>query len=229
MISFQQLQEGVYDKNIFKAIFLAGGPGSGKSFVARKTMPGLGLKNINSDTFFEKLIKDADIDLDFRSMNPDETKRRDEIRAKAKGITQRQTANFVAGRLGIIIDGTGAKYDTIARQSQALKGLGYDTYMVFVNTSLDNALEQNRTRRRKLPDDLVKEYWNSVQNNIGKYQRLFGAKNFIVVDNNNRKDDLYKMYSKPIKRFVTKKVENYLAKQWIDNQLRMKKIMGQSK
>jgi hypothetical protein len=68
-----------------------------------------------------------------------------------------------------------------------------------------------------------------VQNNIGKYQRLFGAKNFIVVDNNNRKDDLYKMYSKPIKRFVTKKVENYLAKQWIDNQLRMKKIMGQSK
>lgn len=229
MISFQQLQEGVYDKNIFKAIFLAGGPGSGKSFVARKTMPGLGLKNINSDTFFEKLIKDADIDLDFRGMNPDETKRRDEIRAKAKGITQRQTANFVAGRLGIVIDGTGAKYDTIARQSQALKGLGYDTYMVFVNTSLENALEQNRTRRRKLPDDLVTEYWNSVQNNIGKFQRLFGAKNFIVVDNNNRKDDLYKLYSKPIKRFVTKKVENYLAKQWIDNQLRMKKIMGQSK
>ena len=229
MISFQQLQEGVYDKNIFKAIFLAGGPGSGKSFVARKTMPGLGLKNINSDTFFEKLIKDADIDLDFRSMNPDETKRRDEIRAKAKGITQRQTANFVAGRLGIVIDGTGAKYDTIARQSQALKGLGYDTYMVFVNTSLENALEQNRTRRRKLPDDLVKEYWNNVQNNIGKYQRLFGAKNFIVIDNNNRKDDLYKLYSKPIKRFVTKKVENYLAKQWIDGQLRMKKIMGQSK
>ena len=229
MISFQQLQEGVYDKNIFKAIFLAGGPGSGKSFVARKTMPGLGLKNINSDTFFEKLIKDADIDLDFRGMNPDEVERRDEIRAKAKGITQRQTANFVAGRLGIVIDGTGAKYDTIARQSQALKGLGYDTYMVFVNTSLENALNQNRTRARKLPDDLVKEYWNSVQKNIGKFQRLFGAKNFIVIDNNNRKDDLYKLYSKPIKRFVTKKVENYLAKQWIDNQLRMKKIMGQSK
>ncbi len=229
MISFQQLQEGVYDKNIFKAIFLAGGPGSGKSFVARKTMPGLGLKNINSDTFFEKLIKDADIDLDFRSMNPDEVERRDEIRAKAKSITQRQTANFVAGRLGIVIDGTGAKYDTIARQSQALKGLGYDTYMVFVNTSLENALNQNRTRARKLPDDLVKEYWNNVQKNIGKFQRLFGAKNFIVIDNNNRKDDLYKLYSKPIKRFVTKKVENYLAKQWIDNQLRMKKIMGQSK
>ena len=69
MISFQQLQEGVYDKNIFKAIFLAGGPGSGKSFVARKTMPGLGLKTINSDIFFEKLIKDADIDLDLKREN----------------------------------------------------------------------------------------------------------------------------------------------------------------
>ena len=36
MKTFDQLQEGVYDPNIFKAFFLAGGPGSGKSFVAQK-------------------------------------------------------------------------------------------------------------------------------------------------------------------------------------------------
>ena len=54
MINFKQLVEGVYDPNIFKAFFLAGGPGSGKSFVVRKTTGGLGMKVVNSDTAFEK-------------------------------------------------------------------------------------------------------------------------------------------------------------------------------
>ena len=33
-----------------------------------------------------------------------------------------------------------------------LKLLGYDCYMVFVNTSLDVALERNRTRSRSIPE-----------------------------------------------------------------------------
>ena len=43
MNTFRELQEGVYDPNIFKAFFLAGGPGSGKSYVARRTTGGMGL------------------------------------------------------------------------------------------------------------------------------------------------------------------------------------------
>ena len=74
MKTFQKLQEGVYDPNIFKAFFLAGGPGSGKSFVVRKTTGGLGLKIVNSDNTFEKLLKDADFPLDFRTMSSDKAK-----------------------------------------------------------------------------------------------------------------------------------------------------------
>ena len=54
MITFQELQEGVYDPNIFKCVFLAGGPGSGKSFVVRTTTGGLGMVIVNSDDLFEK-------------------------------------------------------------------------------------------------------------------------------------------------------------------------------
>ena len=55
MIGFQSfVQEGVFDPGIFKAIFLAGGPGSGKSYVAGKTTCGLGLKLINSDDTLER-------------------------------------------------------------------------------------------------------------------------------------------------------------------------------
>ena len=224
MKNYSQLIEGVYDPNIFKAFFLAGGPGSGKSFVVRKTTGGLGMKVVNSDTAFEKLLKDADFDLDFRDMSPEKTFERDKIRKRAKEVTAKMQKNFVAGRLGLIIDGTGAEYGKIEIQKKMLQQLGYDTYIIFVNTSLDTAIERNNKRDRKLPLDIVKVNWNNVQSNIGKFQRLFGMKNFIVVDNNNPKENVFRRVYKTITKLANKKVSNYIAKQWIDNQLKLKKI-----
>ena len=81
MKTFSELQEGVYDPNILKAFFLAGGPGSGKSYVVRRTTGGLGMKIVNSDDAFEKLLKDAGLSL---KMPPEEEAPRDIVRAKAK-------------------------------------------------------------------------------------------------------------------------------------------------
>ena len=120
--------------------------GSGKSFVVRKTTGGLGLKVVNSDNAFEKLLKDADFDLDFRDMTPEKSLERDVIRKRAKEVTSKMQKNFVAGRLGMIIDGTGAEYGKIETQKKLLQQLGYDTYMIFVNTSLDTAIERNNQR-----------------------------------------------------------------------------------
>lgn len=229
MKTFQKLQEGVYDPNIFKAFFLAGGPGSGKSFVVRKTTGGLGLRIVNSDVTFEKLIKDADIDLDFRNMSPEREKERDVIRAKAKAITQRQQSNLIAGRLGLVIDGTGKEYDNLSSQATGLRNLGYETYMIFVNTSLDTALDRNNKRARKLPANIVKDSWNGVQKNIGKFQNFFGGRNFIIVDNNKADEDVFNKVFKVIRKLATKKVTNYIATSWIQQQLNMKKILGQRK
>ena len=226
MKTFEQLTEGVYDPNIFKAFFLAGGPGSGKSYVVRRTTGGLGLKIVNSDIAFEKLLNDADFDLDFRAMSPEKSLERDKIRSRAKEITSKMQRNFVAGRLGLIIDGTGAEYVKIERQARKLKELGYETYMIFVNTSLDTAIERNNQRSRKLPLDIVKTYWNNVQANIGKFQRLFGMGNMIIVDNNSAGENVFNTVFKQIVKLTKRKVTNYIAKQWIDNQLRMKRVMG---
>ena len=166
MISFNELQEGVYDPNILKAFFLAGGPGSGKSYVVRQTTGGLGLKIVNSDKAFEKYLKDANLSLKM----PDEEKYdRDPVRAKAKKITQKQKSNYVEGRLGLIIDGTGKNYAKISDEATRLKQLGYDVHMVFVNTSLDTALERNKRRSRSVPESLVIKSWKDVQSNIGKF------------------------------------------------------------
>ena len=219
MRTFQELQEGVYDPNIFKAIFMAGGPGSGKSYVARRTTGGLGMKMVNSDDIYEKMLNDAGLETTPEDIYSDQGQK---IRGRAKKVTKKMQGNFLEGRLGLIIDGTGKDYDKIASQVAGLKNLGYECYMIFVNTSLDTAQEQNAKRKRTLPKEQVEQMWNAVQNNIGKFQRLFGSTNFIIVDNNMAGEDVFSKVWKRCMLLVKKKVTNRIAKSWIAQQLAAK-------
>lgn len=220
MKTFQELQEGVYDPNIFKAIFLAGGPGSGKSYVVRKTTGGLGMKVVNSDDIYEKMLNDAGLQTTPEDIFSDKGQ---EIRKKAKATTKVMQGNFLQGRLGVIIDGTGKDYDKIAKQAAGLQKLGYETYMIFVNTSLETAQERNKMRQRTLPEDEVTKMWNAVQQNIGKFQRFFGANNMIIVDNNDAGEDVFAKVWKRVAMLAKKKVTNRIAKSWIAKELAAKR------
>jgi dephospho-CoA kinase len=215
MKTFHELQEGLYDPNIFKAFFLAGGPGSGKSYVAMKSTGGTGLKTINSDDAFEHLLNKAGLSL---KMPPEETEPRDVVRDKAKELTAKVQKNYLEGRLGLIIDGTGREVDKILRQKAKLEELGYDTYMIFVNTSLDVALERNADRPRSVAEPIVVKSWKDVQANIGKFSNIFRA-GFIVVDNNNAGEDVFKEVYKRVKGLLRKKVKNARAKNWMASEL----------
>ena len=219
MITFTELQEGVYDPNIFKAFFLAGGPGSGKSYVVRRTTGGMGMKTVNSDDIFEKLLDKEGLS---KKMPESEKEPRDIVRAKAKRLTSAKKANYLEGRLGLIIDGTGKDYDKIAGQATKLKQIGYDVHMIFVNTSLDVALERNQKRERTVPESITIKSWNDVQRNIGKFSQYF-RQNFIVVDNNEANEDVFTKVFKQIKSLVRKKVSNPVAKMWIASELEKKK------
>ena len=146
-----------------------------------------------------------------------------EIRGRAKGVTKRMMSNFLMGRLGVIIDGTGKDYDKIAKQAQSLRGIGYECSMIFVNTSLDTAQKRNKERKRTLDPKQVEIMWNEVQNNIGKFQSLFGNRNFIVVDNNDAGEDVFNKVWKRIAMLIRKKVSNPVAKMWISQELSKKK------
>ena len=222
MKTLKQLQEGLYDPNIFKAYFLAGGPGSGKSYVVKKSTGGTGLKIVNSDDIFEKLLKQANLSL---KMPDDELIPRDKVRDRAKALTKLRRDNYVEGRLGLVIDGTGKDLDKITNQASDLKQIGYDVYMIFVNTSLDVALENNQKRARTLKDSIVKDSWNAVQNNMGKFQRYFGGKNFIIVDNNEVDKDgkLFDACFKRVKSLLSNKVNNPVAQRWIDREIQARR------
>ena len=219
MKTFIELQEGVYDPNIFKAFFLAGGPGSGKSYVVRKTTGGTGLKSVNSDEAFELLLKRAGLSL---KMPPEEFERKEVQRARAKELTKAKQKNYLEGRLGLIIDGTGKDADKILKQKAGLEELGYDTYMIFVNTSLDVALKRNATRARRVAEPMVVKSWKDVQANIGKFSNMFRA-GFIVVDNNNAGEDVFNDVWKRVKGLLRKKVQNTRALNWMAAELAKKK------
>ena len=228
MKSFTELFEGVYDPNIFKAFYMAGGPGSGKAFAVQKgigqaqskvRVTAQGLKVVNSDDIFEKYLKDAHLNF---KMDANQGKQRDALRTRAKVVTKKRQDNYIEGRLGMVIDGTGKDYGKITSDAARLKQIGYDVHMIFVNTSLDVALERNTRRPRSVPEDIVKKSWNQVQQNIGNFQQFFGSKNFIIVDNNNVNDNVFDMVGKQVRRMLSKKVNNPIAQKWIDNQLELK-------
>jgi|TARA_B100000282_G_scaffold166359_1_gene120493 cytidylate kinase len=219
MISFNELQEGVYDPNILKAFFMAGGPGSGKSYVVQRTTGGLGLKIVNSDEIFEKKLKAAGLSL---KMPDNEQSMRDPIRDKSKVLTKKRKEGYLEGRLGLVIDGTGHDYEKIAYQARQLEELGYDTFMIFVNTSLDIALQRNAERKRSVPESIVIKSWNDVQKNIGKFQNYFRG-NFVIVDNNSKDEDIMGMAIKRVRALARKKLQNGRGKAWIARELQLRK------
>lgn len=212
------VEEGVNDPAIFKAVFLAGGPGSGKSFTIGKTgLQALGFKLINSDDNFEKAIKKAGA-----TMDPDfiYSPKGQDIRNKAKALTAKQQEMYLNGRLGLVVDGTGKNYEKIKKQARDLEALGYDTAMIFVNTNLETAIKRDTQRSRTLGAKAVEKMWAEVQKNIGKFQSLFN-RDFQIVDNSEGANwqkattDAYKKMAK----FAKKTPTNKIARDWIKKQL----------
>jgi shikimate kinase len=215
----ENIEEGVYDPSIFKAIFMAGGPGSGKSFVVQNSaLTALGFKVVNSDEKFEYLLKKAGM-----KATPEDifSKKGQEIRGTAKTLTTKQQDNWIDGRLGLVIDGTGKDYVKITKQANSLKELGYDVGMIFVNTNLETAIERDKMRPRSLGAEAVTKMWKVVQDNIGKFQNYFGS-NFTVVDNSTDSDFdniMNRTYKKMVK-FSKEPPKNPVARKWIKDQLK---------
>ena len=199
------LEEGVNDPGILKAFFMAGGPGSGKSYVAgdlfglpkdssASVSYDLGLKLVNSDAAFELLLKKANIDMaqlmDIKDKDPAAWQDAMQIRDKAKKISKGTQKMYIEGRLGMVIDGTGKNYKKIEGQVK----------------------------------ELVAKMWQEVQDNLGRFQRLFKAKRFEIVDNSKYGDsEPTDLVGKEIRKFMGQPVSNSIGKHWIWDQKNSRK------
>ena len=227
------LTEGVHDKAIFKAVFLAGGPGSGKDYVLSNTLDGHGLTEINSDKALEYLMDKNQLD---KKMPKKEEEKRNVIRGRAKSITDIRERLALEGRNGLIINGTGDDADKIANIKGKLEALGYETKMIMVNTadevSRNRNIERGQRGGRTVPEDIRKQKWNEVQASRAKLAELFKS-NYVEFDNSAdlrnaddgtrkaKQDELNNIF-KDVQKFITKPPKNDAAKEWIASELERK-------
>ena len=192
MIQFKHyLEEGKNDKSIFHAIFMAGGPGSGKSYVVGQLgLLSLNFKDINSDSALEKAMKLSLMDME---MPDGQAYAKDIVRGISKKTTKRKEGHAVNGRLGLVIDGTGKDDNKIKAHKEALEKLGYECSLVFVDTFLETSIERDMQRGkdggRSLGSKAVTSMWKGVQSNKKSYSSLFGKRFFIIENNSTGKDD----------------------------------------
>ena len=239
--SFEELLfEGVHDKAIFKAVFLAGGPGSGKDYVLDNTLAGHGLTEINSDKALEYLMDKKGLD---KTMPASEKIERDVTRGKAKSVTELRERLALYGRNGVIINGTGDDPEKIKRIKGRLEELGYDTSMIMVNTkdevSAMRNVERGQRGGRTVPETVRKEKWQSVQNARVDLGKIFGDK-YIEFDNSEdlrsahpdivkaKKKELLDIY-KQFQKFVSTPPKSKQAKEWVAAELEKKDTLTVSK
>jgi nicotinamide mononucleotide adenylyltransferase/predicted kinase len=240
----QMLTEGVHDRGIFKAVFMAGGPGSGKDFVMKSifgesgnaaygTSTTSGLIEINSDKAFEYLMDQNGLD---KKMPDSEDQQRDVLRGKAKNIKELRQRLAISGRNGLIINGTGDDPEKYGQLNDVLKKLGYETKMILVTTSDETSQERNKKRgasgSREVKEPIRKAKWEGVQKSKDAFKDMFGD-DFLEFDNDidlksdkvpdelkkQKTEELLSIF-KNVNKWIDKPVNGEQAKSWIGGQLK---------
>lgn len=187
---FTTVDEGVEDPNIFKALMLIGGPGSGKTTVGEHLISGTGIRSVNTDAFYE-MIKSRnwlaknpgktradmpgwDIPQDIQS-DPDWT-------ISKKSQSSRLNLLVLEGRLGIMLDMTGRIPEYTQKYRQDLEQLGYDVALLHVSTPIPVAQQRNAARRRRVDPDTLATIHTAVNTYASYYKLKFGDK-MVELDN----------------------------------------------
>jgi len=179
---FIDLHENINDKNLFKAVWLTGGGGSGKSFIADLMFKGEGVYTADSDYMTEFIFKKEGLPLVFDKNDEVTIKKQFERRWFAKGLANKKLKFALDGMLPIVLVGTGRNPDLVERQYRSLKNIGYDRSMIFVEVPLEIALERNQQRNRKVPDDVLIKAWYDSHDNIPIFRSIFGN-SFRIINN----------------------------------------------
>ena len=192
------------DKNhgMFKAIFVSGGPGSGKDIIIREAIA-------------EQNAAELNVTLALNILN-------DKHRLAEQSINSRREA--IRGRLPLIINGTASEEYEIIEIKEELEELGYETMMVFVNTSNESSKKRNESHERVLSESVRQERWNATQKVAEKFNTVFSkylefdnsidlneANEFEIAEKERDISIIYEMTN----WFFDMPIENETAKAWM--------------
>lgn len=179
---FSPLSEGINDPHIFKALFIIGAPGSGKSTVSNALARLTGLRKVNPDDFYELSLKKRGIE---------QTKLATDLEGdpewiRSKLLKDKKLEIAIDSRLGLLVDGTGRYSPAIIDPINQLRSLGYDVAMLYVQVDLETAIARQQLRNRQVDELTVRRYHRKVTKNARKFEQLFTGKNagkFAILNN----------------------------------------------
>lgn len=206
------INESIEDRGILKACFMGGSPGAGKSYSINKVKSGqIEPRIVNTDKFTEFLA--ASMNVNVNQVMDDWSIYKENI----KSLTKNQLALYLNSMLPLWIDGTSSNPPAVFRRTGILKSIGYDTAFMWVETSLETALERNKKRDRQVPEDFLKETYRKIQDLKPYYKSEF--KYFFEIKNDEGELNdaaVLKSYRK-VSSFFDGPVENPIGKQLIES------------
>ena len=140
------------------AYVMLGAPGSGKSTLANIVVEEKNCDYICYDLIRKELWGDGSVQGPWPEIN----KKIKEKLSLAKG--------------DVVVDGCHALSSHRKEIAKELRDFGYGYIVgVYVNTPLEVCLEQNSKRDRKVPEDVVKRFWNTLDQNLNILGNEFDA------------------------------------------------------
>ena len=155
MSFYEFLNESINDKGLFKAVFVVGPPGSGKSYTLSKLTGNIEPRIVNTDIALEYMSKKLGITAsseNWKTVFRDTTKR----------MTSNKLFSYLDGMLPLFIDGTSNNTSNILQRAGILESLGYDVAMIFVNTDIETAKKRAKDRAQKINREVDEEF---IENN----------------------------------------------------------------
>jgi predicted kinase len=126
---------------LFKALFICGGPGSGKDIIIREAVS-------------EKTATEMNPTLAINILND-----KHKLHEQSKDFRREAIRN----RKPLIINGTTNEQFNIVEIKNELEELGYETMMIFVNTTNDSSKKRNEGREKMMAESVRQERWEIAQ------------------------------------------------------------------
>jgi hypothetical protein len=183
-----------YSRGLFKAVFVTGGPGSGKDIILREAIAENKSVELNITQAFDYL--------------------NDKIKLSEKSNDYRRES--IRNRGPLIINGPADDCNRMMWIKEELEELGYDTFMVFVNTTNETSKERNEKLSKTLSESIRLEKWKLSQLHKERYHEEF--ENFVEFNNSSTleeiEEDITDTYKK-INRFIEGKNYKQVAFSWL--------------
>ena len=178
----------------FKAIFVTGGPGSGKDIIIREAIAESRIVELN-------LIQARDYLGDKQKLS----EKTSDFRREA-----------IRNRGPLIINGPADDREKLSYVREELEELGYETLMVFVNTTNEASKERNTLLSRMMVESVRQDKWLKAQENTKYFNEMFT--NFVSFDNtgdiDSKDGDIHEIYQMT-ESFLDRKSVNETVNDWL--------------